>query len=335
MRSRPTASGGRPVRTALVVVGWALAALLVAMWVLRLAGLTSTTWEVGVVGVTPWILLPTVVIVIGAVAGRRWLLAGAAVLLAVAWVVWELPEVAPWGSAPAADPGRLQIFDANVSQSNHDLRDVAGEIRDDGPRLVTLEELTPPALQSLEATGVLARFPYRLVRAEGGAGGMGLWSTAPLVDASSWSNGGGQEELEAGLVFEGRMLHLAVVHVFAPVGYHSVPVWSEQLGDVAAHLAAAPRPLIVAGDFNGTADLPQFRRVLHQGLTDAAVVAGEGWRMTWPRNQAPVPPYLRLDHVLLSRQLTEAGYRLGTDEHSDHKPLMVAVSWARRARPQR
>src|ERR1700728_3714815 len=96
---------------------------------------------------------------------------------------------------------------------------------------------------------------------------------------------------------------------------------------VGSHLQHEPRPLLVAGDFNATADDQPFQRLLGLGLSDAAVLAGRGWEMTWPRNQAWVIPYLRIDHILLSPSLTVTSYRLGTGEGSDHRPIIVGVAF--------
>ena len=62
------------------------------------------------------------------------------------------------------------------------------------------------------------------------------------------------------------------------------------------------------------------------GLRDAAVVAGQGWRMTWPRDQQPVVPYLRIDHVLLSTSVRLQSYKLGEGRGSDHRTVLVTLS---------
>ena len=117
-----------------------------------------------------------------------------------------------------------------------------------------------------------------------------------------------------------------VAHVFAPVGAGQPALWHAQLSRLAAHLRSAPRPILVAGDFNATTDMRPFEDIEDLGLRDAAVLSGRGWEMTWPRNQHFVIPYLRLDHVLLSPTLTVSGYHLGTGAGSDHRPLEMSIS---------
>jgi endonuclease/exonuclease/phosphatase (EEP) superfamily protein YafD len=311
------------------VAAWVAVVLLGAVCVLHLLGLTRWYWEIAVLTVTPWVLWPAWAIAIAAGFRRHWIMLGATAAIVGCQIAWVGPQFKPWDSASApATAQRLRLFDANVSQSNQNPTAIGAEIKAARPQIVTLEELTPPALASLLVSGDMMAFRFSSLRARDGAGGMGLWSTLPLSDITPWVNQGGQQEIEATVLFAGRQVRIAVAHVYAPVGPDQPARWHVQLARLATHLAAQPRPLVVAGDFNATADLPQFRRILTNGLADAAVLAGEGWNMTWPRNQAWVLPYLRIDHVLLSPQLTETGYRLGTGRGSDHRPIIVDIARA-------
>lgn len=311
-------------------VAWVGVATMVAAGGLRLTGATSSTWEVAAISITPWLLAFAWPVGVTAVVRHRLPLATCCGLLALGQLVWAGPQFAPWSIAPAAaSPARLRVFDANVSQANEDLRSISGEIAAADPQVVAIEELTPVGYASLDATGVLDHFQSRLLRPEVGAGGLGLWSTLPLTGATSWDNERGQVELSASVIFAERRLTLDVIHAYAPVGAGQPALWRRQLEAVSGRLHTQGRPLVVAGDFNATADLPQFRAITDQGLSDTAVMAGKGWLLTWPRNQAWVPPYLRLDHVLVSAGLTVTGYRLGTGRGSDHRPLVVDVAVSR------
>jgi endonuclease/exonuclease/phosphatase (EEP) superfamily protein YafD len=317
---------GVPLR----IAAWIVMVLLSGVCLLHLFGSTSKYWEIAVLSMTPWLLLPAWPI--GVIAGvrRHWMLFGICVVIVACQLVWVGPQFKPWSDAPTPGSGpRLSIFDANVSQANRNLGGIAAEIRATRPQIVALEELTPQAYSSLQSSGVMASFPYHLLRVQYGAGGVGLWSASPLSAASTWDNSNNQKELDATVSVGGHQIRIAVAHVYAPVGYGGPSLWHAQLARLAANLKNQPRPLVVAGDFNSTADLPEFRSVLDEGLSDTAVLVGKGWEMTWPRNQAWVLPYLRLDHVLVSRQLTVTGYRLGTGRGSDHKPVIVDIALAR------
>ena len=314
-------------RTAILGAAWVLAAAMVALGALRLTGATTHTWQIRLLSVSPILFLPAWPLAGIAAVRRHWALMAVAIAVAGAELSWVGPQVRPWASAPAAtSPARLRIFDANVSQSNRDLTGLAGEIRAARPQVVTLEELTPQAAASLEGTGVMDRFGYRLVRIAFGAGGMGLWSSLPLAAASSWEDGGGQSELQASVRLGGKSIEINAVHVFAPLGSGQPRRWRQQLAALGVHLRAERGLVVVAGDFNASADLPQFRSILHDGLSDGAVLAGDGWQMTLPRNQSWVIPYLRLDHVLVSSGLTVTRFRTGNDRGSDHRVLVTDIA---------
>jgi endonuclease/exonuclease/phosphatase (EEP) superfamily protein YafD len=281
-----------------------------------------------VVSITPWVLVTSVPLTIMAICSRRWVMTAASAAILLCIIVWEGPVLWPIASAPAAvGRARIRIFDANVAQDNFNLTGIAAEISSAHPNVVTLEELTPPAVSSLKRSGVLADYKWRLVLAAYGAGGMGLWADIPLTGVQHWISDGTQFEIE-GWVHPAEMtpVRLDVVHVYAPIGRDEPAEWRIQLTEVRDHLQREPRPLVVTGDFNATADDRLFQRIMGLGLSDAAVLAGRGWEMTWPRDQAWVIPYLRLDHVLLSHSLTVTSYRLGHGAGSDHRPIVVDIA---------
>ena len=142
---------------------------------------------------------------------------------------------------------------------------------------------------------------------------MALWSVYPFANASVWY-AGGHPELRAWLELPGgRRLRIDVLHTDAPYEGSGEPVlWDQEIGAVRQELAREPRPLVAVGDLNATWYDWHFQAILALGLRDAAVVAGQGWRMTWPRDQQPVVPYLRIDHVLLSNGVSLESYGLGT-----------------------
>jgi endonuclease/exonuclease/phosphatase family metal-dependent hydrolase len=301
----------------------------VAVCVLRATHADHRSAEIAVVGVTPLALLPAWPVAVVSGLRRHWVLGAVATAVVVCDVVWEGPILLPISRAPAPAHGAAtwRLYDANVAQNNFHLSEIAHEIAVNRPDIVTLEELTPQAVESLGASHVLEAYHWRLVEARGGAGGMGVWARIPLTGLHAWTSEGTQVEIQ-GWIAPPRQprVRFDVVHVYAPIGIGEPAEWRQQLAQVRDHLRAEPRPLVVAGDFNATADMGPFQEILHLGLSDAAVLAGKGWQMTWPRDQAWVLPYLRIDHVLISSELTVTGYHLGDGEGSDHHPLIVDIA---------
>jgi len=316
----------------LLTLSWVAVAGLVVVSGFHLAQREPRSAIVGAIAVTPWIyMLAWATLSFGLFARRR-ALAGVSLVLVGLQLWWVVPYFDPLSHLQPAPPGsaRLRLFDANVSQSNRNLSEIAAEIQRDHPQVVTMEELTPLALRSLEATGVMRRFRYALVEAQFGSFGMATWSVYPLVGADEWQ-AAGHPELRAWVDLPGgRRLRLDVVHTTAPyLGPDEPAQWDYQMAAIRSELAGEPRPLVAVGDLNATWYDWHFQALLSLGLRDAAVVAGEGWRMTWPRDQQPVLPYLRIDHVLFSKGVSLQSYRLGQGKGSDHHPLLVSIAVGR------
>ena len=83
-------------------------------------------------------------------------------------------------------------------------------------------------------------------------------------------------------------------------------------------------PVILSGDFNGTADNWSYR-VLSDGLQDAFRSAGDGWGATYHSKF----PLLRIDFVLLGPEFEPVRARVPGEYHaeSDHLPLVVRFRW--------
>jgi endonuclease/exonuclease/phosphatase (EEP) superfamily protein YafD len=312
----------------MIGASWAFVAGLVVVSLFHLAHREPWDSLVGLINATPWVYMPAWATAAVGLFWRRRGLAVVSVVLVALQLWWVVPDFNPVSHLVKARPGdvSVQLFDWNCSQANTNLTEVAGEIRRDRPEVVAMEELTPAGFRSLSATGVMAHYRHRLVMPMTGSYGMALWSTFPLSKATVWYSLG-HPELRAWLELPGgRRLRLDVVHVVAPYGYGGPVPWQAQLGVVRDQLATEPHPLVVVGDFNATWFDWHFQSVLGTGLRDAAVLAGQGWRMTWPRDQGLVVPYLAIDHVLLSKGVGLESYQVSHGgAGSDHHPVIVTL----------
>jgi endonuclease/exonuclease/phosphatase (EEP) superfamily protein YafD len=318
---------------ALVALSWTVVAALAVLSVFHLAHSEPSTAILSLIAVTPWVYMLAWASAAVGLLSRRRALAAMSVVLVGLQLWWVVPDFDPLSHVVrlprAADEVRL--LDANVYWGNFNLTGIADEIRAEGSQVVTLEEPNGAALAQLARTGLLARFRYRLVDATGGGDGMAMYSVFPLQDATVW-HAGPQLEFRAWLELPGgRRLRVDVIHVMAPVGGPQPQGWEAQINAVRDELAREPRPLLAVGDFNATWYDWHFQALLHVGLRDAAVVAGQGWRMTWPRNQAPVLPYMRIDHILISPGVSLERYGVGQGQGSDHRSLLATISVGRSA----
>lgn len=94
----------------------------------------------------------------------------------------------------------------------------------------------------------------------------------------------------------------------------------EQIEEVLAHIASAPYPVILAGDFNEGPQSYIYRKVSQQ-LEDAFVQKGKGFATTYAGNL----PFLRIDHVFVDPTMEVQSYEVGRMRLSDHYPVMAVI----------
>ena len=106
--------------------------------------------------------------------------------------------------------------------------------------------------------------------------------------------------------------------------------WQQNFSDrltqarrLAADAAGRARPLIVAGDLNAAETSPVIRTLLAQGLRDAFSSAGRGYGYTHGHALKLGFSFLRIDHILVSREIGVAATTVGGSEASEHRPVIA------------
>jgi endonuclease/exonuclease/phosphatase (EEP) superfamily protein YafD len=82
-------------------------------------------------------------------------------------------------------------------------------------------------------------------------------------------------------------------------------------------------PLIIAGDLNAPPASLVTRMLTRRGLIDAFSAAGRGYGYTFGHTLLIGRPFLRLDRILASRQLTPVRAWVGGASGSDHRPVIA------------
>jgi endonuclease/exonuclease/phosphatase (EEP) superfamily protein YafD len=310
--------------SALTIGGWLIVGGLAALVVARLVAWDR--WQPLVVAdaLTNFVFFPAWVVVPAAFLSHRRALAVLAGVVVIAHVALVLPELTAERSLPAiaGQPG-LVIFDANVNQSNTNMRGYASIINNDKPDIVTLEEATPAHSAALAATGALHALPYQFEVPRDDSRGFLLASRYPLTDTRVVDLEGVPLAVRTDVTVDNRTIRLWVVHTVAPVG-PSWREWSDQLSALAQMLKADRAPaLLVVGDFNATWGNRGFRRILSLGLTDAAAGRGHPLEMTWSETIPLLPPLVRIDHILTNRGIVISRIHDGPGPGSDHRSLLA------------
>ena len=311
-----------------LVLGWLIVGGLALVAVMRLVSWDSLGPFIVLDALTLIVYLPAWVVAAGALIARRWWLAVAAVVVAAAQVAFVVPELTAAAPVPAwtRSAPTVRVLDAGVDSSMVFNTGYVRAIEQDHPDLITLTEFTPPALQSMQASGVLASYPYRCAAPQYGAFGFLIASRLRLSGCQVRSvHGFVPYMVEATLSTSAGPVALRLAHTLAPFP-SSYREWQTALAAIDRSVSASTDSrMLMIGDFNATWGNSGFVTLLHRGLTDGAAARGKATDMSWP-NGAIVPAFVRIDHVLTGTHLAVTGITTRPGFGSDHRYVDATVA---------
>ncbi|WP_051027072.1 endonuclease/exonuclease/phosphatase family protein [Nocardia higoensis] len=254
-------------------------------------------------------------------ASRRWVGAGVAVVVVAAAASTQAPlyiSRAEDGDGPA-----VTVMQANLLFDGADPRALVEQVRERRIDVLTVNELTPGAIEALGAAGLDELLPHRYLSPGRTAAGTGIWSRYPLSETVEY-DGFVLNQLSATATVPGvGPVGVYALHPVPPV--YSARVWADELSRLRDILGRSPsdRPIIAGGDFNATHDHAQFRSMASGRFGDAAAQAGAGHLVTYPTDKR-WPPLVGIDHVLV------AGGRAVSVETvalpgADHRALVARI----------
>ena len=210
---------------------------------------------------------------------------------------------------------------------------LTGAVRVRGVDVLVLLEVTPSAVDRLRDAGLEHDLPYVVGHPRPGADGTMIRSHYPLTELPTPTFPGevnlsqpvARVELPGSAAGAApRAVLIRAVHPMPPTD-PNLAFWRQSLDGLATWARSQPDgiPLVLAGDFNASADHPGYRQVA-DGLVDAHEAAGSGWVRTWPIGRRVIPPFVQIDHVL-AKGLTVTGAGSEVIPGTDH--ALVWASW--------
>jgi endonuclease/exonuclease/phosphatase (EEP) superfamily protein YafD len=269
-----------------------------------------------------WFVLPALLVAVAAICSRARVLSVLAVLVVVGMAVWVLPPVFRSASIPAAaaTAPRLRVLSANVMFDNPQHTALVDELKSYDADVIFLQEVTPDWWRAVREGGLLRTHPYVIEAARWGADGMAMLSRRPFLSKQLLHVG--RRPVPTATVRVGRTeVHLVDVHVVAPV--RSFEENRDQQLAINRIVREAPRPRIVAGDFNATPTNRWYQELIDLGFHEVHEAVGEPFATSWPNATRRVPP-IRLDHVFVDDPpVVPLDVHQGTGTGSDHRPVIV------------
>jgi endonuclease/exonuclease/phosphatase (EEP) superfamily protein YafD len=331
LTAKSTRARDRRLPAAIAVALWVIVAALALVAIMRLAAWDDFEPFAILNCLTAFVYLPAWIGVVVAGLGRRFLLAGAALVIVAAQLAFLVPELSAARPAPAwtAQAPTLRLVDANVYNENPSMVGYVREISTIGPQLLTMEEANPNDVAQLTRSGALEGLPYRFEVRRWDPFAFFVASRYPLSGTRVVSLYGRPLIVQTTVELPFGPQPVWIVHTIAPLPSSFVQ-WKGQLALIGRLLRArGPKGLLVIGDFNATWGSRGFRDLLDAGLTDAAAARGQAFEMTWSQDLWILPPLVRLDHVLTGPGL--AVTRIATDSGpgSDHRDLIATVAFDR------
>jgi endonuclease/exonuclease/phosphatase (EEP) superfamily protein YafD len=308
----------------------ALGALLfsVATLVARALPLSNVIALVVAVG-SPCVPLVALAGVAMSVLCRRILLSIVAVAVVVATVAVQVPWYYFGRPADVGQHADIRVLSSNLRKGRADASSFV-ELAKANADVITVSELTPEEVRRFSQAGIERVFPYSVLTPAPDAGGIGLYSRFPVAASPPAKHRGtvAAARLQVpGVRFDPLV---ASVHVMSPVAHDANSFGGWRIGITATKAklddfaeAAGPAAVIVAGDFNSTPDMRQFRDLLTNGYRDAVEQTGAGFAPTFP-SRTWHPPFITIDHVL-TRQAAATSIRTVYIRGSDHRALLATV----------
>lgn len=248
---------------------------------------------------------------------RALMIAASVCLIGLCLHVWWVAP-AYVGEHPSGRPD-LTVLELNMLKGRADPVGTAALLRREHPDLVVLTEVTPGALAAVADAGAIGRgspLPHVAGQALPGAAGVVVVSRFPL-----------QDERTLPMRNSGYVLHVAAPEPFEVVAVHSeqpaidIDGWRRDQDAIVQQSKVLAGPRLVVGDLNATLDHPGPRRMLADGMNDAAREANSGWQPTWPN----AFELMAIDHVLLSSHFSAVSTSTAVVRHSDHRALVARL----------
>ncbi|MET7337355.1 endonuclease/exonuclease/phosphatase family protein [Nonomuraea sp. NPDC005650] len=299
---------------------WTVVALLALWTVIRVAGMEGGSFVTQLMTVTPIGAGLAALTAILSLLRRNRPAALAATLVCAVMVSVVTPRAFS-AEQPPANGAALRVLSINLF-GRGDAQTVVDLVRRFDVEVFSALELTPAEVERLDAAGLKQLMPYRVLQADFGATGSGIFSKHPVTELTGLFTPIGHNMPAATVALPGGgKVEFVAVHPNPPLG-RMEQEWKASLRALPPASPSAVR--VLAGDFNASLDHRAFRDLLDRGYVDAADQVGKGLVPTWPNGRG-MPPIISIDHVLADRRGAVRRVELVDVPRTDHRGVFAEL----------
>ncbi len=228
---------------------------------------------------------------------------------------------------PDTSGQELSVLTINLLKGGAAAPGLVELVRATGADVLFLQELNDDATIRLKRAGLSELLPNEMLEIEGYRyRGSGIYARYPLSGGLTIGPSYASQPTARLDLPSGKSVQLVCVHPhppFPPWSWAAAPRWRGELAALPPAAAPGDPPVILVGDYNGTPDHAQFRRLLSLGYVDAAGQVGNGLVPTWGPEPRGRPALFTVDHVLLDPRCAVLGTSLHAVPGSDHRALFA------------
>lgn len=232
---------------------------------------------------------------------------------------------------PSRHQADFKVMTINIAQSAYDITPIANLVVKEKPDILLLQEANPLQSRSDAMRNIVTASDYDGVKLYASCiADVAILSVNPLTNIRSYPllAGSGRRVLVAETVVAGRKISIACIHFATDVSDNHSRMSSAHLSGsaesrmVQADVVDTQLPVdatIVGGDFNLPPRGLAYRKLTHKYRNSFSAANGFGY--TFPAKM----PLMRIDHILLSKDLSPVRWRSVATGSSDHLAVIAEI----------
>jgi endonuclease/exonuclease/phosphatase (EEP) superfamily protein YafD len=233
----------------------------------------------------------------------------------------------------------FEVMTHNVWGANIQFDQIASEIQNHDPDLLSIHEFSPPLVEALEDR-LTERYPYTRIDPD-----VGFFSRYPILESHAFRMGGrygipGPWAQHLIVEINGEEVNIFNVHPPSPPlqgeYYLGLPFrlptgfrtegYEMAIQELLWRMERAEGPILVVGDLNFT-DQEEEYKLLTRTLKDSHRECGWGMGFSYARFPSTGIALWRIDYILHSEEFVSLHTELGEFAGSDHRPLIAVLGW--------